>query len=341
MWGRERVQMQHKPQRRPTVVLLFALVGMLFAACSGPSLGDASNAAIIGNKAISTSQFLAVTKLLEGVANVQDSSLPSWQLLRGRVAHQKAQQQALNLLATNMVIDQNAKGLLTPEAWARVKTLEDAQVQSDFKQLTGTSPYKPLVDQGILTPDTYRPFVHQQIVEQQFLDPKNLKGGDLRVDLAHVKIITVKTKAQANTILAALKSGGDWASLATKNSLDSAQASGGDIVAVPPGYLPAEVDGVVFGKGSIPVNTTVEVAKASRLGYSIVQVVSRNTGIFLSTLDSTQPIVTNARTSLQGAAINGLITQWSRAAHAQVNVNWCGNTGGVSCGPVLTLDQQA
>ncbi|MBA3823030.1 MAG: peptidylprolyl isomerase [Ktedonobacterales bacterium] len=330
--------MQHKSQRRPTVVLLFALIGILFAACSGPNLSDTTNAAVVNSQDISMARFLTMTKLIESVSALNDASLPSWQLPRGRTAHQKAQQQALNLLMTNMLVDSHAKKLLTPAAWARIKELEDTQLKALFAQVPAQ--YKLLVNQGLLTPDTYRPFIHQQIVEQQLIDPKNVNGNGLKVDVAHVKIITVKSKKQADTIYDQIKKGTAWATLATANSVDSAQAAGGDIAVLPAGYLPVEVDAFIFGKNAIALNTVYEMQKPSRLGYSIIEVLSRSSGIAVSALDSTQPIVTNAQISPQGAAVNGLLTQWARAASAQVNVNWCGNVSGVACAPLLTLDQQ-
>jgi hypothetical protein len=341
MWG-ECVQMQHKSQRRPVVGLFFALVGILFTACSGPSLGDNVNAAVINNSDISMSKFLTITRLIEAVTNINDTSLPSWQLPRGRTSHEASQKQALNLLTTDALLDQQAKKLLTPTAWANVRTQEDAQLKSLFSQVP--SQYQPLVDQKLLTPDTYRPFIHQQIIEQSLIDPKNVNGGVLKANVAHVKVLTVRTKQQAATLLAQLQKGGDWAKLATANSIDTAQASGGDIAVLPPGYLPPEVDSAVFGTKSakpIALNTIYMTQKPSHLGYSLVEVLSRTEGVSIATLSSTQPIVTNAQISPQGAAINGLITQWARDAKLNVNVNWCGDVGGVACPTVLTLDQQS
>jgi len=335
MWG-ERMHMQHKSQRPRGMVFLLALVGVLFAACSGPTLSDNLNAAVINSQTVSMSRFLVLTRLIESVSSINDASLPSWQVPRGRVALQRDQQEALNLLTTNMVLDQNAKKMLTPAAWANIKNLEDVQLKSLFAQVPPQ--FVPLVSQGLLTPDIYRPFIHEQIVEQQLINPKNLKNGDIKVDIAHVKIITVKTKTQADILLAQIQKGTDWKVLATQNSIDSAQAGGGDIALLPAGYLPSEVDAVIFGKNAVAVNT-INVVK-SRLGYSLVQVISRTPGIGLSLLDATQPIVTGAQISLQGAAITGMVMQWSRTASIQVNVNWCGNVDGKACAPVLTLDQQ-
>jgi hypothetical protein len=322
--------MMQQRQRKPTAMLVLALVGLVMVACSGPS--DAVSAASFNSSSISMSQYDLLTRLVIGVDQVNDPSVPFWQQIAGKTELGKAQSRVLNLLITNMVLDQDlAKNpTIYHTDQTAIKQAEDAQLKQLFSAVP--SQFQPLVSEGLLTPETYRPFVHQQALENALTASPNFTFST-----AHIKLLTVKTKAQADDFLAQLKknNGANWTALATKNSIDSAASAGGDIATVVPYYLPTELNDAVFGPKDTPQGI-MEVH--NRLGWSLVEVLARSSNVVWSKLDNTVPITANAQFSVAGAAVYGYINHLVHQGNLAVNVNWCNNTSGQNCSAIFPTD---
>ncbi|MBI5209311.1 MAG: peptidyl-prolyl cis-trans isomerase [Elusimicrobia bacterium] len=86
----------------------------------------------------------------------------------------------------------------------------------------------------------------------------------------HLRHIQVKTKKEADDILAQLKSGADFTQLAKERSVaDSGKLAGGDYGFVPRGVLPPEIDKPVF---AMKVGETKYLE--SRIGHHVLQVLA-------------------------------------------------------------------
>jgi hypothetical protein len=316
---------QRATWRWPIAAIFLTLVGMLVSACSAPGLGDASQAASLNGQRISMAQYVAETRLIDAVDRVNDPTIPTWQNPQGRQSLTQAQQRVLSLLISNIVLRHNVK-----ISDSDLKKQEDAKLKQLFSQVPPQ--YKPLVDQGILTPETYRPFVEEQILQ-------SLYTQNLTVNTAHIRILTTKTKAQADALLKQLQGGATWSTLAVKNSIDGAAGSGGEIPTLVPYFLPPQIDAVVFGAKQVPNDSNHIYEVQSHMGWSLVQVVSRTPNVKFSALDNTAPIISNAQVSAQGAAIIGLLNHLARAEHVSVNANWCNNSSGGPCPDLFPADQ--
>jgi parvulin-like peptidyl-prolyl isomerase len=314
------IHFQHT-RRWSLAALLLALMGTVLAACGGPS--DAVNAAVVNGQAIPMTQYQAETRLIDAVTHISDPTVPTWQNTTGRATLAQAQQRVLSLLITNMVLRSYLK--INPTT---LKKQEDAKLAQLFSQIPPQ--YKALADQGILTKETYRPFVEEQILDNDL-------EQNLKITTAHIRILTVKTKAQADALLKQLQGGANWATTAAKYSIDGAQGAGGDIPTLVPYFLPPQIDQVVFAPASINPNTIQEVH--SSLGWSLVQVVSRTPNVPWSTLDNTVPVIPTSQVGVQSAALIGDINHLSSQAHIAVNANWCNNASGAQCPPLYPASQ--
>ncbi len=314
--------MQSQRTRRWSLpALLLALLGTVLAACSGPS--DVVNAAVANGQPITMAQYQTETRLIDAVNHVSDPTIPTWQNITGRVSLAQAQQRVLSLYITNMLL-RAYLNKLNPTWVKTLKQQEDTKLAQLFSQVPPQ--YKPLVDQGILTQETYRPFIEEQLLDTQL-------EQNLKIDTAHIRLLTVKTKAQADALLTQLKGGANWATLASKNSIDGAQSSGGEIATLVPHFLPPQIDQVVFTPATIDPNAIQEVHSA--LGWSLVQVVSRTPNVAWSTLDNTVPVIPTSQVGVQSAALIGFIDNLGSQAHVAVNTNWCNNPSGAQCPPLF------
>jgi peptidyl-prolyl cis-trans isomerase C len=95
-----------------------------------------------------------------------------------------------------------------------------------------------------------------------------------RADMIHARQIIVENEAAADQILADLKAGTDFTTLATKRSMDTATAAtGGDQGWTPKGDLPADVDAAGF---TIALKTPTKV-QAGHVWY-VIEVLDRQVG---------------------------------------------------------------
>jgi hypothetical protein len=309
-------------QRHTLAICVLACLGVLVTACSGPTLSGGTNAASVDGVTISMAQYLDETRLIDAVNHLTDPSTNTWQTLTGRQTLAQAQQRVLSLLIGNIVVQRYLH--ISPS---------DLQKQEDAKldQLFATVPdqYKAMVDQGILTRETYRPFVAEQILDADL-------EQNLHVTTAHIRILTVRDKTTADKLLHQLQNGGDWTTLATKYSIDGAQSSGGDIPTLVPYFLPPQIDQIVFAPKA-PDSQVHEVQ--SRMGWSLVQVLSRTPNVAWSSLDNAVSILPTSQATVQNAAILGEINHLGASANPTVNTNWCNNASGATCPALFPADQ--
>lgn len=325
---------QQLSRRGPAMAALFLVLGLLISACSGPTPTDTMNAATVNGTVISMTQFQTLTRLLIGIDQINGASngspVAAWQAPAGKAEIAKAQKSAISLLITNLAFDNDVRLHAKTYGFtlAQVKTQENAKLKQLFSQVPAQ--FQPLEDQGLLTMENYRPFIHQQTIEDLLAT-----SAGFTFATTHIKILTVRQKKDADALLKQLTNGGDWTGLAVKNSIDPAQSAGGDIASLVPHYLPAEIDQVVFTNPVL--NKIVEVH--SRLGWSLVEVLAQPTIEPFSKLDNTVAIVPTAQVSAAGAAVNGYIARITNQMSQNINVNWCGEVSGKNCPALYPADQ--
>lgn len=123
-------------------------------------------------------------------------------------------------------------------------------------------------------------------------------------DQVHARQILVQDEANAETLLAELKAGKDFATLAS--TVDP--TTGGDLGWFPKGYLTqSAVEDAAF---SLEVGKFSDIVK-SDLGYHIIYVIER---------DANHPLSVDARRTLQENALNQWFTDQKAAAQIQVIV---------------------
>lgn len=322
----------HKQMPTPHRLAVIALVavGLLMSACNGPTLTDASTAAVVNGQQISLTQYQSVTRLLFELNRLQTPGSPTWQQAAGRAEIVTVQKQVLGLLAQNILLEKDVKQI-DPKLLAQLKQQEDTQLKQTFAQLPPQ--YKPLVDAGILTSDTVRPLAYNQLLLQSIFQK-------VTVPTAHIRILTVRDQQQAEDLRKTLTNGGDWATLATQHSLDPAKSAGGDVAVLVPGIFPKALDQQVFDPktaGTAPF--LVKSRLGSHVGWSVVQVVSRTPNIAMSQLPTQSSVFQGGTQSVQGAAVEGVVRDLATKNPPQINVNWCNSVSGHDCGPVIALDQ--
>ncbi len=314
-------RVEHVGRKGAWVGVVILLLGTMLAGCSSPA--QVNVAATVNGQTITMDQYLKATRLLYAVDGLQNS-LPTWQTPTGRADLVNAQAQALTILMTNILWKQQLLSLIAQKKLTVPLATLDSQItsqtQSDFVQLKVQ--YAPLVQQNILTPESYRYLVIQRIYGNTFLTTQS-------VPIARVQIISVPTKAMALDLEKQVQAGADWTTLATKQSTDPAHAQGGDIGALPPGILPSAIDKVIFAPQT-PKPDAIAVVQTPEFGWTLVRVESISSQT-LSTLDNTVPVIQGSLTVLS-AAINYVTYSLLDAAHISIHVDWCGNTSGQACG---------
>lgn len=319
--------------RTPQRWLVIALValGLLMSACNGPTLTDASVAATVSGQTISLTQYQSLTRLLYELNRLQTPSTPTWQQATGRTELVTIQKQVLGLLVQNILLTKKLK-VLDPTGLAQMKQQESDQLKQTFATLPAQ--YKPLIDAGILTSDSVRPLVDNQLLLQDIFQK-------MTVQTAHIRILTVKdthtnNKQQAEDLRNMLVNGQDWSKLATQHSIDPAASAGGDIPVLIPGVFPREIDQQVFDPKTVGTDPFLV---QSRLGWSIVQVVTRTPNVPISQLDAQKALFPGGAQNVQGSAIAGIISYLAAADKPNTRVNWCSAISGKDCGPVIAPDQ--
>jgi hypothetical protein len=323
-----------KQNGRQHIVVALALLVMsvLVTACGGPSgLNNTPVAAVVAGQTITMQQYLGLTRFLYQSSHTQDATLASWQLPAGRGQLAGDQRSSLNEYVVGALLDKAATQLSKEKKidLATLKQQEDAQVAKFPNGLDAQTlaQVKDLIDNGILTKSMYRLIIHVNMLEDAIFPT-------ISVPIAHIKILTVKTLAKAETLRQQLLNGGDWNQLAVQNSIDGAQQLGGEVQGLPRTVFPSQIDDTIFGTTKPDPKAITEPIKSS-LGWSIIQVVSI-TPTLITNLDTSNPILPNVQISEQGAGVTAYLASLEKQYKPDIKVNWCNNVTGQGCGSVIT-----
>lgn len=306
------------------IVAIVAL-GAALAGCAGAP-AQLNTAAVVDGHIITLDDYLKLSRLLFAIDGLQ-SSPATWQLPAGRQELASVQQRTLNVLISNALFLEQADTFAKDKNHKNAPTVSSlqatiaSQTKAQYAQLVPQ--YPQLVEQGILTEDSYRLLEVQQIVGNAVLD-------QITVPVAHVRILTVPTQSQALDLQQQLQKGAKWVDLVQKNSTDAAHDQGGEIPQLPGNVLTPELDRAIFQTKTDP--TAIQIVH-SALGYTLLQVQSVDSK-GLKDLDNTVPVVTNAR-SIQSAAIDSYLISLFHNAKINIDVDWCADPSGTPC-PTLS-----
>jgi peptidyl-prolyl cis-trans isomerase C len=314
-------------RRHSPVALALVLVGMVMSACGGPTpLNGSTVAAVVNGHNISMQLYYEAVRFYYQTNIQQNPGQTTWQNPASRDNLVQSQQGALRVLVMSELLNpviaqlersnQLKASSLTEQAF--FASLPPSQLQQLQQQITTYQ------KQGIFPSDLEHALLYNIILNQDVIPL-------VTTPVAHIKILTVKDKAKANSLLQQLNSGKDWATLAQQNSIDPAQQTGGEVSNLPQYVFPDEIDKVIFGKG---VKTNViQGPIQSKLGYSLVEV-SDVKATQLKDLDNTGPMFPNVQFSAQNAGVSAYLINLEKNAHVDIKVNWCLSISGQNCGPL-------
>jgi foldase protein PrsA len=259
------------------LVLVLAL-----AACGGKSSAELStqDVAVVGNTTIAKSQFEDLMNTAQASFKQQGRKFPK----QGTAEYATIKSQAVTLLIQQAEREEKAKDLgvevTDKQIAARLKQikaqyfqgkeaayksqlkkqgLSDDQVRSDIKaQLISEALFKKVTDEVKISDAD----VHKYYVEhpEQYQQPESRE----------VRHILVKQKALADRLYGELKSGGDFAKLAKKNSLDTVSAAQGGKYNAIKGQSVAPFDKVAFELKTDAISKPVK----TQYGWHVIQALS-------------------------------------------------------------------
>lgn len=244
--------------------LLMVLLGVSLAGCAPSAASDPLLAMRINGTPVSLSSYQQLLALFDASAALQGSSTASafaWQSPGDRQTLTSAKTETANFFTNTTIIKQQLDAqhisVSQKDINAAIAQLDGqiAQARAQWMSNPSNTGLKALVDSA--TPDAIRLLAQQQAYTVVLAD----KGS---VPTAQAHGILVNSQAQANDILAALKSGQDFATLARTHSLDATSAAnGGDLGSIYPGQFIAAFDTHVFkdlkGNGVVVVPLTAGV----------------------------------------------------------------------------------
>ncbi len=308
--------MQTRVQSRYRAIFagIVAFAVIMLSACSGPAAS--TSAALVDSQNITMQDYQNLAKLYYAASLINDPTVQSWQVPSGRSALVTAQKTALRILVDNILLEHDARQYKVDLSAVHSQT--ETSLQTIFKSIPAQ--LQPLVDQKVLTMDSFRPLVYQQNLETAVYKVAQIQQ-------AHVKIITVTTQQQAETILQQLQKGGSWNDLAAINSIDPAKPLGGDIATLFPGILPPEVDAKIFVAHP---DTNLQIVK-STAGYSVVQVIDIQP-VKIGDLSASAGIFPSSTVSIRDSAGQSYLRTLIANGSISVYVNWCDDPAGNSCG---------
>ncbi len=265
-------------------LVLFSLLGFTLAACATSATSDPLLAMRVNGTPVTLSSYQQVLALFDASAALQGSGSPggfAWQSPTQRQTVTTAKSQTLAFFENTALLKQqlDAQHVTVPEADISAATAQlnaqIAQVRTQLAASPSNTGLQALVTAA--TPDALRLLAEQQAYTVVLAT----KGAS---PTAHAYGILVNTRAQADSILAALKSGQDFATLARAHSLDTGSATtGGDLGVVYPGEFVAAFDTAVFKN----LKGTGDTVVALPSGYGVFRITARGTAP-LSGLKNTQ-----------------------------------------------------
>ena len=260
-------------------VLAVLAVALAVAGCGGKSTAklSAQDVAVVGDAKISKQQFDDLMATAEASYKQQGKAFPK----QGTSEYASIKSQAMTLLVQETEREQKAKDLgieiTDKQIDARLKQIKQQYFQGNDKT------YKAQLKKQGLSEAQVRSEVRSQLVSEALYKKVT---GDVKVSDAEVKSyykshtsefqqaasrtvrhILVKKKTLADSIYSQLKSGGDFAKLAKKYSLDTVSAAQGGKYDAVKGQSVAPFDKVAF---ELKVN---EISKPvqTQYGWHVIQ----------------------------------------------------------------------
>jgi foldase protein PrsA len=228
-------------------LLLLCLLGALLAGCAPSAANDPLVAMRVNGTPLSLSSYQQLLKLFDASAALQGSGAVApvgWQSPSDRQTLGSARTETINFFENTAIIKQQLDAqhisVTQKDIDTAVAQLKDqiAQASAQAKSNPSNTGLKALVDAA--TPDAILLLAQQQAYTVVLAS----KGS---VPTVQARGILVKTLKDANDIVAAAKSGQDFATLAKTRSLDTGSAAnGGQLGIVYPGQFIAAFDTHVF-----------------------------------------------------------------------------------------------
>lgn len=283
--------MIHKRGTYGLLILVAVLAVGIIAGCSakGASAVPKDAVAVVNGVGISKQKFDdAVTRSEQSYAQ----------------QNQKLNPAELNQLKTGVLDNLVSQELLFQESKKQKIVVTTAQVDERFASLQKQFPSPKDFDQALkttgMTPDSLRRELQRQIAIQDLIQNQVVKNVTVteaeekdfydknpkdfvvpeRVHARHILIkvtsdMTAAQKAEAKKkaedILAQLRAGADFATLAKKYSEDSSAASGGDLGTFARGQMVKPFEDAAFTLGVNQISNVVE----TQFGYHIIQVLQK------------------------------------------------------------------
>lgn len=265
-------------------ILLLSTLALGLTACAPSAESDPIAAMRVNGTTVSLSSYQQLLALFDASAALQGSGGSSpiaWQSPGDRKTLLSARTETINFFTNTLIIKQqlDTQHISVTQTDIQAATAQlnaqIAQARAQYTSNPSNTGLKALLDAA--TPDAIKWLAKQQAYTVVLAE----KGS---VPTAQTRGILLSTKAQVDTLMAAIKSGQDFATLAKAHSLDTTTAAkGGDLGTIYPGQLIAGFDTAVFKN----LKGTGVVVVALGSGYGIFDITGRSTAP-LSALKNSQ-----------------------------------------------------
>lgn len=267
-----------KPMRI-AMSLVIVLLGVLVAAgCGGSDESVPSGSvAVVDGTEITKAELDALIGRAKKSYVSQKRDFPK----AGTAEYQSLQTQAVAFLVQRAEYDQEAESLgLTvsdKDVDARVAEVKKTYFENNQKKLD-----KQLADQGYTT-ETFRADIRAQLVSEKLFESvtKDVQATDADAkkyyddnrsqydvpESREVRHILVKTRAEAEDVVAQLEGGGDFAAIAKKVSLDPGSKDNGGKLTITKGQTVAPFDQTAFLLKTDQVSKPIK----TEFGYHVIQ----------------------------------------------------------------------
>lgn len=292
--------------KKAGIILLLVMAMMAFTACGNDAKTDTNDVATIGDVKISQKQvdeYATLFYFTQGydLSQVEDET---------QLAAVKSM--VLSDMVTLEVIKlyyQDSKDKVLPETIDEDQKafLEETKTNEEVKTF--------LTDNGISEDTLTRFFLNQYYnvaffneieagmpnLEQDIKDYYEANKEEFKLDQVEASHILVKTEQEAKQILADLKAGGDFATIAKEKSIDTGSAvNGGELGFFDRNTMVTEFSDVAFALKPGEISDPVK----SEFGYHIIKVTDKKDG-YQTLEEATESI----RTNLIGTAFETKVAQ--------------------------------
>jgi len=218
-------------------------------------------AALVGGQPISLAEYEAQVAVAQGYYLQQPGVDANSEA--GKVALAQLRRQVLDWMIDQVLIEQAAirEGITVP----------DDQVEAEIQKMRGEDEARFnqwLVANGL----TMESFKRRLRIEMMGAILSERVAGNIptSVEQVHVRHILLSTEEECNDVLAQLKAGSDFATLAKSSSLDQTSApQGGDLGFFPRGLMAPEFEEAAFSLAPGEISGMIK----TQFGYHILQVI--------------------------------------------------------------------